>query len=201
MSSTGYAIAYVENGRCSRRPSFGYGPEPDRLTGANVVLEENIYAARYRNVRPPARHVWLEPFGQVEAAEAMVRARYQRLMTDDPELARNVLPATTDDLRLWHESGQLRAVRAHDTVVGLLAVAPGQIEWIDADEIKEEVISVDHSGKGYAAFAQAAWSAHVAHDPSRLLVGTIDRPNTASRKTAQRAGRRRVLDAVFVSLG
>jgi len=131
----------------------------------------------------------------------MVRARYRRLMTDDPELARNVLPATADDLRLWHTAGQLRTVRAHDTVVGLLAIAPGQIEWIDADEMNEEVISVDHTGKGYAAFAQAAWSAHIAHDPLRLLVGTIDRLNMAFRKTAQRAGRRRVLDAVFVSLG
>jgi len=27
MSSTGYAIAYVKSGRCSRRPSFGYGPD------------------------------------------------------------------------------------------------------------------------------------------------------------------------------
>jgi hypothetical protein len=35
----------------------------------------------------------------------MVRARYQRLMTDDPEFARNVLPATADDLRLWHTAG------------------------------------------------------------------------------------------------
>ncbi len=174
---------------------------PDRLTGVNVVLDESIYAARYRDTRTPARHVWLEPFDRVEAAEAMVRARYQRLMTDDPELARNVLPATADDLRLWHKAGQLRAVRAHDTVIGLLAIAPGQIEWIDADEINEEVICVDHTGKGYAAFAPAAWSAHIAHDPSRLLVGTIDRLNMASPKTAQRAGRRRVLDAVFVSLG
>jgi hypothetical protein len=48
---------------------------PDRLTGVNVVPDESIYAARYRDIRTPARHVWLEPFDRVEAAEAMsVRA-------------------------------------------------------------------------------------------------------------------------------
>jgi hypothetical protein len=172
----------------------------DRLTDANVVLDKSIYAARYRDMCPPTRHVRLEPFGQVEAADAMVRARYRRLAADDPELARNISPATTDDLRLWHESGQLRAVRAHDTVVGLLAIAPGRIGWIDGDEINEEVIAVEHRGKGYAALAQSAW-AYVARERNRLLIGTIDRLNTASQTTAQRAGRRRVLDAVFVSLG
>ncbi len=37
-------------------------------------------------------------------------------------------------------------------------------------------------------------------DPDVLLIGTIDRLNLASRKTAAAAGRRRVLDAYFVSL-
>ena len=106
------------------------------------------------DMRHPPVHISLEPFEQLEAAAALVRARYQRLAADDPELARNVAPATTEDLRLWHESGQLRAVRTRDTVVGLLAVAAGQIRWIDGDEINEEVINVEHSGNGYAALAQ-----------------------------------------------
>jgi hypothetical protein len=40
-----------------------------------------------------------------------------------------------------------------------------------------------------------------AAEARQLLIGTIDRLNTSWRKTAQAAGRRRVLDAVFVSLG
>jgi hypothetical protein len=35
-------------------------------------------------MRPPATHVWLEPFDQVEDAEAMVNTRYQQLVADDP---------------------------------------------------------------------------------------------------------------------
>jgi hypothetical protein len=55
-------------------------------------------------------------------------------------------------------------------------------------------------GRGYAAAAQTAWAKPLADSPNRLLIGTIDGLNTASRRTAERAGRPRVLDAVFVSL-
>jgi hypothetical protein len=129
-----------------------------------------------------------------------VRRRYQQIMAVEPELGRNLSPAAPDDLRQWHAAGQLRAIRAGDTTVGLLAITPGRIGWIDGDEITEEVIDTDHSGHGYAACAQAGWAWQVAEDPERLLIGTIDRLNIASRKTAERAGRRRVLDAVFVAL-
>lgn len=172
---------------------------PGRLTGANTLLDESVYVARYRDMRSPASHVWLEPFDRFGDAEAIVAARYRALGLDDPGLARNVFASSGADLAEWHEAGQLRAIRTRDTTVGLLAVAPGSIGWIDGDEINEEVIAVDHCGHGYAAHAQAAWAADAAHDRSRLLVGTIDRLNTASRRTAEAAGRRRVLDVVFVA--
>jgi hypothetical protein len=139
-------------------------------------------------------------FERAEDAEAVVHTRYERVAADDPALARNVFPSTAEDLRVWHTSGQLRAVRTPDAVVGLLAVAPGRIGWIVRDEINEEVIAAEHRGHGYAALAQAAWAAHIARDQHQLLIGTIDRLNAPSRKSAQAAGRRRVLDAVFVTL-
>jgi hypothetical protein len=172
--------------------------QPGRLTGANIVLDQSIYAARYCDMRAPAPQVWLEPFDRVEDAAAIVSTRYQQLATDDPALARNVFPSTTADLRMWHNSGQLRAVRTGDAVVGLLAVVPGRIRWIAGDEINEEVIDVEHRSHGYASLAQAAWAAHIARDHGQLLIGTIDRLNASSRRTAQIAGRRRVLDTVFV---
>lgn len=173
---------------------------PGRFSGPHVVLDETIHVARRRDMRPPSSHVWLEPFDRVEDAELMVHTRYQRLADDDPALARNVFPAPDDDLRLWHTAGQLHAVRTREAVVGLFAVAPGRIYWIDGYEINEEIIAVEHQGHGYAALAQAAWAAQIAGDHGQLLIGTIDRLNTASRKTAEAAGRPRVLDAVFVSL-
>ncbi|WP_281825675.1 hypothetical protein [Jannaschia rubra] len=56
-------------------------------------------------------------------------------------------------------------------------------------------------GQGFGASAQRAWAARRDIDPDRLLVGTIDRLNVASARTAARAGRRRVLDHAFLPLG
>jgi hypothetical protein len=182
-------------------PALRLRTQPGRLDGANVVIDDSIYVARYSDMRPPAPHVSLEPFDRVEDAETIVRTRYQRLAIDDPALACNVFPAASDELRMWHTSGQLRALRTHDAVVGLLAVAPGRIAWIDGDEINEEVITVEHCGHEYAALPQAAGAVHIARDRSQLLIGTIDRLNTSSRKTAHAAGRRRAFDTALVSLG
>jgi hypothetical protein len=181
-------------------PAIRLRTRPGRLNGANVTLDGSVYVARYCDLRPPASHVWLESFDRVEDAEAIMNARYRQLATDDPALARNVFPATATDLQVWHDSEQLRAVRTPDAIVGLLAVAPGQIGWIAGDEINEEIVAAEHNGHGYAALAQAAWAGQLACDQHKLLIGTIDRLNTSSRKTTQAAGRRRVLDKVFVSL-
>lgn len=173
---------------------------PGGLSGPHVVLDKTVHVASCRDMRPPSSQVWLEPFDRVGNAEAIMHTRYQRLAVDDPTLARNVFPATNADLQLWHTAGQLHAVRTAEAVVGLFAVAPGRVGWIEGNEINEEVIAVEHQGHGYAALAQAAWAASTARDDSELVVGTIDRLNTSSRKTAEAAGRPRVLETVFVSL-
>jgi RimJ/RimL family protein N-acetyltransferase len=169
---------------------------PGRFAGPKVLLDKSIHVARCRDVRQPDDHVSLAPFDDADEAIAIVARRYRRMAAD---LARNVSPAAAEDLRLWHAAGQLWAMRVDDVTVGLLAVAPGRIGWIAGDEIQEEVVDAEHRGHGYAVLAQAAW-ARQACDSDRLLVGTIDRLNVASRKTAERAGRRRDLDDVFVSL-
>ena len=68
-----------------------------------------------------------------EDAEMIVRTRYQRVVADDPAVAHNVFPSTGVALRGWHTSGQLRAVQTRDAIIGLLAVAPGRVGWIDGD--------------------------------------------------------------------
>jgi hypothetical protein len=110
------------------------------------------------------------------------------------------MPATADELREWHAAGQLRAIRATGTTVGVLAVAPGAITWLPGDEIQEEAIDAGHTGHGYATAAQRGWPKSVTVDPDRLLIGTIDRHNGASRTAAERAGRREVMEAVFLPL-
>ncbi len=171
---------------------------PAGLRHPRVVLDKTIHAARCREIRVSAPQVTLEPFTRIEEALSLVAARYRELT---PDLARNVAPAGADDLRRWHATGHLHAMCARASVVGVLAVAPGYIGWIDGEEIMEEVVDAAHAGHGYAAHAQAFWAAHLSPDRDRYLIGTIDRLNTASRKTAEAAGRRRVLDMVFIPLG
>jgi hypothetical protein len=174
---------------------------PGRVTGSGVVLDTTLHAARYLDMPAPDGRITLEPFDRVEDAVAMVERRYALLAADDPELRRNVSPAAAEELEHWHATGELRAIRAGDATVGLLAVAPGTIGWLPGDEINEEVVDVGHLGHGYAAAAQRTWAKVLADDPGRLLIGTIDRLNGASRITAWRAGRPSILEAVFVLLG
>jgi hypothetical protein len=138
-------------------------------------------------MRAPSSSVILTNFADVDAAIDLVRRRYERLTADEPELSRNLSPTHPDDLRRWHHTGELKAIMVDEQSAGLLAVAPGRIRWLDGDEINEEVVDFEYSGRGYAALAQAAWARYAAVDPRRLLIGTIDGLNVASRKTAVRA--------------
>ena len=164
----------------------------------DVILDQSIHVARYRDMAPADGRVSLGRFGSAEEAIELVAARYRRLAAADSVLFANISQADPDDLRVWHGRDQLRAITLQGSVIGALTIAPGAIGWIVGDEINEEVISVPYAGHGYAASAQCAWAHHVAADPDCLLVGTIDRHNHASRATAVRAGRPRVLDDVFV---
>jgi hypothetical protein len=168
---------------------------------ADAQVDMTIYAARYVDMPAADGRVALRSFDAPEVAIAMVEARFEALRATDPHLARRVLPADADDLRAWHALGALRAVHgAGGERVGLLAVQPDRIAWIEGDVVQEEIIDVAFSGQRYAASAQCAWSEHTGADRRRLLLGTIDQRNIASRVTAQRAGRQPVLDYVFLPL-
>lgn len=166
----------------------------------DVILDETIHVARYRDMAPADGRVTLDGFPDAEGALALVAARYARLAEADPVLANNLSPAAPEDLRRWHHRDQLRAICGRSNMIGVLAIAPGAIGWITGEEINEEVIDELHAGHRYAASAQAAWARYVAADTDQLLIGTIDRHNHASRATALRAGRPRVLDDVFIAL-
>lgn len=165
-----------------------------------------IHAARHRDMAAPDGRVRLEPFADAEEAIAMVQERYAHVAAHDADLARNISPSGSDDLRTWHGADQLRAIvagtssNAQATPIGLLAIAPGRVTWIEGDEVNEEVVDAAHGGLGYAASAQAAWATTMAPDRDRVVVGTIDRLNPASRRSAERAGRPAVLEEMFVGL-
>lgn len=166
----------------------------------DVILDVTIHAARYRDMAAADGRVTLDPFDEPGHAIALVDARYAALAGTDPKLVSNLSIAAPEDLRHWHHSDQLRAICIGHNPIGVLAIVPGAIGWITGDEINEEVIDEAHAGQGYAASAQTAWARYMATDAGQLLIGTIDRHNHASRATAQRAGRPRVLDDIFIAL-
>jgi len=173
---------------------------PGTIRGARVLLDQGVHLARYRDMAAPDGRVRLAPFQDADDAVAVVRRRYERLAVDAPGLARNVPQADPDDVRRWHTAGRLHAIVVGDDVVGLFAVAPGRIGWLDGDEVNEEVVDAEYAGHGYAASAQREWASRQTDDGDRSLVGTIDGHNVASRRTAQRAGRPAVLEDVFLLL-
>ena len=165
-----------------------------------MILDQTIHIARYDQMTPPDGRVRLTPLPDAGNAIELVAARYADLAATNPELAGNIAPEDSDEIEAWHRSGRLRGIDVDGTIVGILAIDDGNIGWMTGDEVKEEVISTDHIGHGYAASAQSAWAAGVT-DSERLLIGTIDRHNHASRWTAERAGRPAVLENVFIRLG
>lgn len=173
---------------------------PGRVDHPAARTDVTIHVARHRDMTPPDGRVRMTPFSEVETAIEIVRDRYTQITVDAPELARNISPAPPDDLRAWHDADRLRAIASEAATLGLLAIAPGSLAWIEGDEVNEEVVLAAYGGQGYAASAQAAWSATMAQDRNRLLVGTIDRLNPASRRSAERAGRPAVLEDIFLRL-
>ncbi|KIT14409.1 hypothetical protein [Jannaschia aquimarina] len=165
-----------------------------------------IHAARPRDMAPPDGRVRLVPFADPEDAIALVQDRYADVAAHAAELAKNISAADPDDLRAWHQAGQLHAIiaegpaNAESAPVGLLAIAPGRVAWIKGDEVNEEVVMSARGGRGYAASAQAAWAMTIGSNRDQVIVGTIDRLNQASRRSAERAGRPAILEEVFVSL-
>ena len=186
---------------------------PNGAVPPNAHIDTHVFVARYSDMAPPDGGVRLAPFANPDEAMAMVRERFAAMERDKPALRRNVSPIEPDYLTELHAEGRVHAIvptalrpasgeaeGSSVAPVGLLAVAPGGVDWIDGDEVMEEVVAVEHAGHGYAASAQAAFAALPSNDPAALLVGTIDALNVASRRTAERAGRANVMDYLFVEL-
>ncbi|TQK31204.1 hypothetical protein [Arthrobacter sp. SLBN-53] len=170
---------------------------PGVLAGPGIVVDQTVHAARCRDLGEPDHRIGLTPFARAEDAVDLVQTRYRTLI---PSLAQNVTAADAEDLHAWHAAGQLHAITVADMAVGVFAVRPGRIYWIPGAEIHEEVVDTAHAGNHYASHAQRRWAADISADVDEYLIGTIDGLNIASRRTAEYAGRKRVLDLAFIAL-
>lgn len=174
---------------------------PGASMPATADLDMSLYAARYGDLSPPSQEVQLGAFDNPDQAMALIQNRFDMMARENPAMRCHVSPIPSDKLIEMWEAEQVHRIAANgQAVVGLIAAAPGQIGWIAGDEIIEEVVAICHSGHGYAAAAQYALSRYHTNRPDTYLIGTIDSLNVASRRSAERAGRKRILDYVFLPL-
>jgi hypothetical protein len=167
----------------------------------DMTVHVGSYASMARLPQDKARHVRLVPVADIGAALRLVRRRYRDMATTDPALARNIRPVSRKGLAASAAEGRAFSIVADPGVVGLLATEAEAIEWIEGDVVLEEVVASAHAGRGFAAAAQYLLAARMQTDaPDRLLIGTIDALNPASRITAERAGRPAILCYAFLPL-
>lgn len=198
-------------GRCVASEWKAFAPSRMRLLLTpgiaipdSAYIDMSIHASRYKDMAPSDSRVSLRPFTSVEEIIKMVTVRYNHIFNTNPALANHISAARPEDLRVWHSNDQIRAIHPsiHRSLkaVGLLAIAPGAIEWIEGDEVNEEVVLPAYNGHSLAASAQCAWAEREDIDPDRLLVGTIDNLNASSKRSAIKAGRNIILKYVFFPL-
>lgn len=169
---------------------------------AAANLDMSLYVARYADLCATPQEVQLGAFDNPDQAMIIVRDRFDMMAQEAPALRRNVSPITSETLSELWQVGQVHRISVNGQgVVGLIAAAPGKVGWIHGDEVIEEVVAADHAGHGYAAAAQYALSRHHCDRPDTYLIGTIDGLNIASRRSAERVGRKRILDYVFLPVG
>lgn len=173
-------------------------PGASRLN--NSYVDTSVYLGRYQEMKSRDGRVTLAPFADVTQAISLIETRFAHLKRESPDLWRNISPASADDLRQWHRDGELYSIQTEDATAGLIAAPTGSIEWIEGDEMSEEVVAVDYAGQRHAASAQTELAFKRRDRGQRFLIGTIDSLNLPSRRSAERAGRFSVLDYVFTPL-
>jgi hypothetical protein len=178
-------------------PASAALPEGAEIDNAAHVAS---YGAMARHARGEADGVQLAPLTDLEAGLELVARRYRESAAADPVLARNIAPVSRQELARSMADGHAFAIMDGGEMAGLLATEPGEIEWIEGDVVLEEVVASAHAGRGLAVAAQRALAARMRHAPDRLLIGTIDGRNAASRITAERAGRPAILRYAFLPL-
>jgi len=187
-----------------------FAPQSMRLTvkahtlpTPDAVLDVSIHAAHYDQMNEPAGQLCLQKEIELPVLKKFVDMRYDALVDQQTALSRNISAASNEELQGCYDQQNLYVARLHAEVdlIGMIAVGERAIGWIDGEQVIEEVVDVTRSGRGYAAQMQMEMAALRKQDhPKCLLIGTIDRFNYASRKSAERAGRPEVLRRVFVPL-
>lgn len=174
----------------------------DPPPGAPARLDQGVHLARVGDMpAPAAADVGLDPAVDPGEAAAFVADGYAAAIAAQPDLAGEIVAADDDTLAGCQRDGTLNWIVAGGVRAGLIATAPGEIEMLTGEVVVEEVVAADFRGRGLAATAQGLLAQTLgADDPGRVLLGTIQANNEASRRAAETAGRKALLSYWFVDL-
>lgn len=163
--------------------------------------DQSIHAQRVGEMPRPDGHVTLRPVTDPSDAIRMIEEKYAQIAREDPVLSREIWPAGPEELEECQQQGTLDFIVTDGKNAGLIATAPRNVEFIPGYEIVEELIMPGFNGRGLAAEAQRVLANRLRNeDPNVVIIGTIQRENHASKRSAERAGRPAVFEYVFLAL-
>ena len=141
----------------------------------------------------------LETVLDPEAALELVERVYVAAFEARPELDGAITPLSAEGLDLCMKEGSADWLLLNDKRIGLLTTAPDSIDWFQGSVVYERAVLPAHWGQGHATHALRRWAKQrSAKTPDAPLIGTILAANHASRRGAERCGRR--MDAAYYFL-
>ncbi len=184
----------VFNPTCSRVLCAGAAPPC-----ARARADQAIAAAPLRVVAANADDRVTLIDADVEEAATFVASAYTAFKQRNPGLADLVFPSGTEELDACRSSGRLCWWLAEGERVGLIAVERSTWMGMDGWLMIEEVADPSSSVRSTAALAQKRLASELMPElPGGTLFGTIDAANAASRRAAERAGRREIASWWFI---
>ena len=159
------------------------------------VLDQSVHAARAADVARGKidSTVRLINWDDPDAAASVVAEVYDGFGDD---FKKDVVPASADVLKWCRDDGVLRRIEVDDEPAGVWATAPDAVDWLPGQVVVEECLLPAFRGRGLATTVQRLGAALLG--PDDVMLGTVAASNHASRKTADRAGRREVMRYVML---
>ncbi len=161
------------------------------------VMSERIDRLRARPRPAESGRVAVVPITRDNYYERY-RKVHEAFREADPVLRDRVSISSHPSLEVARAAGLLYDVIVDGAWAGLIAARPGRLAGAAGYVVEEEILVAEHRGRGLGAAMQRAFVDRLDGSGGRHLVGTIDVANVASRRTAERVGRREIARYVFV---
>ncbi|WP_252178270.1 GNAT family N-acetyltransferase [Endozoicomonas sp. 4G] len=127
-----------------------------------------------------------------------INAAYQATHKQQPQLSELIFPAEEEDIRAAIADGHAFIIHYDSKPAGFISCDYRRRSFLTGHWITEEVVLPEYRGKQLAAAAQSELIRLLGSESESTLLGTINNVNIPSIRTAERAGRRAILEYVFL---